>query len=58
MFNGHVIGKDGKPVPKFGGMLLETLHFPDSPNNPKFPSTVLRPDEKYYSTTEFKFYVK
>ncbi|MCM1502689.1 MAG: sulfatase-like hydrolase/transferase [Bacteroidales bacterium] len=51
---------DGKygPIGQFGGMLLETIHFPDSPNQPRFPSTVLRPGEKYYSTTEFHFYVK
>ena len=37
---------------------LETQHFPDSPNKPEFPSTVLRPGEKYQSTTIYKFSVK
>ena len=37
------------------GLCLETQHFPDSPNKPSFPSTVLRPGEQYQSTTVFKF---
>ena len=51
---------DGKygPLCKFAGMLLETIHFPDSPNQDRFPSTVLRPGDKYYSTTEYRFYAK
>ncbi|MDR1720107.1 MAG: galactose mutarotase [Dysgonamonadaceae bacterium] len=53
-----IVGKEGKPLEKFGGMLLETLHFPDSPNHPEYPSTKLYPGQTYYSTTEFKFYVK
>ncbi len=40
----------------FHGMALETLHFPDSPNQDRFPSTILRPGEKFYSTTEWRFY--
>lgn len=56
--NGDMTGKDGIPLEKFGGMILETLHFADSPNRPDFPSTVLRPSEKYYSSTEFRFYAK
>lgn len=54
--NQNIIGKGGRPLEKFGGMLLETLHFADSPNRPDFPSTVLRPGERYYSVTEFRFY--
>ena len=56
-FDGSLQGKYG-PVEKFGGMLLETIHFADSPNQPRFPSTVLRPGEKYYSTTEWRFYAR
>lgn len=56
--NEKMIGKKGIPLEKFGGMLLETMHFADSPNRPDFPSTVLRPGERYYSTTEFRFYAK
>ncbi len=40
------------------GMCLETQHFPDSPNQPDFPSTVLRPGEKFVSQTIFKFGVE
>ena len=54
---GYPNGKYG-PIQKFGGMLLETIHFPDSPNQDRFPSTVLRPGEKYHSETEYRFYVK
>lgn len=50
-------GKYG-PIDKFTGMLLETIHFPDSPNQPRFPSTVLRPGEKYHSETVFHFIAK
>ena len=53
-----IIGKGGKPLEKFGGMLLETLHYPDSPNHPEYPSTTLYPEQTYYSTTEFRFYSK
>lgn len=57
-FNEKIVGKNGLAVEKFGGMLLETLHFADSPNHPEYPSTILRPGETYCSTTEFRFYVK
>ena len=50
-------GKYG-PIVKFAGMLLETIHFPDSPNQERFPSTVLRPGEKYHSVTQYRFYAK
>ena len=56
--NEKIIGKDGRPMEKFCAMLLETLHFPDSPNRDDFPSTVLRPNETYYSVTEFRFFCK
>lgn len=57
-FNEGIVGKGGKSIEKFGGMLLETIHFPDSPNRPDFPSTVLRPGERYISVTEYRFYSK
>lgn len=56
-FDGSYKGKYG-PIEKFGGMLMETIHFPDSPNQPRFPTTVLRPGEEYRSTTEFRFYAR
>ena len=37
------------------GLALETQHFPDSPNQPAFPSTVLRPGQTYRSTTALRF---
>lgn len=43
---------------KWTGLCLETQHFPDSPNHPEFPSTILRPGNKYTSTTIYKFGVK
>jgi aldose 1-epimerase len=43
---------------KNSGMCLETQHFPDSPNQPNFPSTILRPGEKYISQTIYKFGVE
>jgi aldose 1-epimerase len=48
----------GKKYEKHFGFCLETQHFPDSPNKPAFPSTVLKPGEKYEQTTVHKFSVK
>jgi aldose 1-epimerase len=53
--DGTAIGKGGKPYPLRSGFCLETQHFPDSPNKPKFPSTVLKPGEKYQTTTIYRF---
>lgn len=50
-------GKYG-PIQKYGGMLLETIHFADSPNQSRFPSSILRPGDKYSSVTEYRFYTK
>jgi aldose 1-epimerase len=43
-----------REIPKRGGLALETQHFPDSPNQPGFPSTLLRPGETFRSTTIFR----
>ena len=48
-------GKGGKIYQRRYGFCLETQHFPDSPNKPDFPSTVLRPGAKYQSTTVYRF---
>jgi aldose 1-epimerase len=48
-------GKDGHTYAKRDGLCLETQHYPDSPNRPEFPSTVLRPGETYESTTVYRF---
>ena len=50
-----VKGKGGKVYDRHFGFCLETQHFPDSPNKPHFPSTVLRPGQKYSTMTVFTF---
>jgi aldose 1-epimerase len=52
---GSITGKGGKVYVKHYGFCLETQHFPDSPNQPGFPSTVLRPGEEYQETTVHRF---
>ena len=54
-FLNDVHGKDGKVYPHWGGFTLEAQHFPNSPNQPSFPSTELKPGEKYSQTTIYKF---
>lgn len=49
---------DGWPFGPCAGIALETQHFPDSPNRPEFPSTVLRPGEEFVSRTEYAFSVR
>jgi aldose 1-epimerase len=51
----NVAGKGGKTYQPYAGLCLETQHFPDSPNKPQFPSTVLRPGETFRSITIFAF---
>jgi aldose 1-epimerase len=55
--DGTLRGTSGRPYPRGAGVALETQHFPDSPNRPAFPSTVLRPGETYRSSTSFRFSV-
>lgn len=47
-----------KPVNLHTALCLETQHFPDSPNQPSFPSTVLRPGEKYHTVTKYKLSIE
>ncbi|HPW18250.1 MAG TPA: aldose epimerase family protein [Candidatus Aminicenantes bacterium] len=56
--DGTVVGKGGRAYGKHAGFCLETQHFPDSPNRPDFPSTVLEPGRMYRTTTVHKFMVK
>ena len=56
--DGHHMGKGGVPYQHRSGLCLETQHFPDSPNQPDFPSTILRPGETYSTTTVYKFYAR
>ena len=53
--DGTVKGKAGHAYGHRTGLCLETQHFPDSPNHPNFPSTVVRPGQRYQSRTVFKF---
>jgi len=53
--DGTITGKDGIVYKHRYGFCLETQHYPDSPNKPNFPSTVLRPGEKYETTTIYRF---
>jgi aldose 1-epimerase len=53
--DGTVRGKGGKAYERRSAFCLETQHFPDSPNHPDFPSTVLKPGQKFESTTIYRF---
>uniref|UniRef100_UPI004048FDF2 galactose-1-epimerase n=1 Tax=Fulvivirga sp. TaxID=1931237 RepID=UPI004048FDF2 len=56
--DGSLIGKDNVKYAHRTGLCLETQHFPDSPNQPQFPSVVLNPDEVYRSKSVYKFSVR
>jgi aldose 1-epimerase len=51
-------GKGGATYLRRGGFCLETQHYPDSPNKPEFPTTILRPGEVYQTTTVYTFMTK
>ncbi|GAA3129118.1 aldose epimerase family protein [Streptomyces echinatus] len=53
--DGTLVGTSGRTYRQSDGLCLETQHFPDSPNQPSFPSTVLRPGQTYRSTTIHAF---
>jgi aldose 1-epimerase len=56
--NGSHTGPGGVVYKQHSGFCLETQHYPDSPNKPSFPSTVLRPGQTFKSTTAFRFSTK
>jgi aldose 1-epimerase len=56
--DGTIKGKYGKVYNYRDAIVLETQHFPDSPNHPNFPSTILRPGEKYDTHTIYRFSVE
>jgi aldose 1-epimerase len=56
--DGSIQGKGGVAYPRNAALCLETQHFPDSPNHPAFPTTVLRPGEKFHSITIYRFTVR
>ena len=53
--DGSFIGKNGVAYVKYAGLCLEPQHFPDAPNHPKFPSTVLKAGEEYRQTSVYRF---
>jgi aldose 1-epimerase len=53
--DGSITGKGGRVYRQRTGLCLETQHYPDSPNHPNFPSTILRPGQTYSSQTVFTF---
>jgi len=58
LFDGALTGRSGGPYRAYAGIALETQHFPDAPNRPEYPSTVLRPGREYRSTTVYGFSVE
>ena len=58
LLDGSLTGKGGTVYGPHAGFCLETQHFPDSPNQPGFPSTILRPGEVFQSTTIYQFGVR
>lgn len=53
--DGTITGKDGRVYNRRFALCLETQHFPDSPNHPSFPTTELKPGEKFNSVTVYEF---
>jgi aldose 1-epimerase len=53
--DGSITGKEGRVYKARYAFCLETQHFPDSPNHPKFPSTELKPEQKFHSVTVYEF---
>jgi len=59
-YSGHFLtnykGKNGIPLNRYDGFCLEAQHFPNSVNQPQFPSTILKPNDIYKQVTFYKFY--
>jgi aldose 1-epimerase len=53
--DGTIKGKGGKPLELRSALCLETQHFPDSPNHPDFPTTELKPGQRYHTVTIYRF---
>lgn len=56
--DGTIVGKDNRAYNKYDAFCLETQHFPDSPNQPAFPSVILQPGQIYSHRCIYQFYVK
>jgi aldose 1-epimerase len=57
LLDGSATGKGGVRYAKYAGICLETQHFPDSPNQPSFPSTELKPGQEYHHRVIYRFSV-
>ena len=55
--DGTIQSDSGIPIKQYTGFCMETQHFPNSPNTPSFPSTILQPGETYHTITEYKISV-
>lgn len=55
---GEITGQNGQPIQNHAGFCLEAQHYPDSPNQPAFPSTILQPGQEYRQQTVYKFSTK
>jgi aldose 1-epimerase len=56
--DGKFINHDGKNIQLRTALCLETQHFPNSPNQPNFPSTLLKPGQKYHTVTKYKLSIQ
>ncbi|MCX7636285.1 MAG: galactose mutarotase [Cyclobacteriaceae bacterium] len=56
--DGTLTGRNGIKYPKYAGLCLEPQHFPDSPNQPSFPSTLLNPGQTYRQTILYQFFTQ
>ena len=56
--DGSIKGKGGRPDELHAALCLETQHFPDSPNHPDFPTTELKPGQRYHTVTVYRFSVR
>ena len=56
--NGTLTDRDGKKIKQHAALCLETQHFPDSPNQPSFPNTILGPGQTFHEQTAYRFSVK
>ncbi len=56
--DGTLTGRDGKKIVKHSALCLETQHFPDSPNQPSFPNSILAPGQTFHETTVYLFSAK
>jgi aldose 1-epimerase len=56
--NGSLTGRNGRKILQHGAICLETQHFPDSPNQPSFPNTILEPGNTFHETTIYRFSFK